>query len=179
MRADDEKFSIVVRILFWVVVLVGGPIAGIYLDSIYFRERLTDIPFHIFTFLVGVSLAIPLFRAASTGGRELARRGRSESLPRLRTDRLVTTGIYSKMRHPMLMGLAMLPIAEALVVGSVSYMLFIAPFISIIVVILSLTYEERECRRKFGEEYDEYASRVPPFCLSGECIRALFFASDS
>jgi protein-S-isoprenylcysteine O-methyltransferase Ste14 len=77
----------------------------------------------------------------------------------------------------MLMGLAMLPIAEALVVGSVSYMLFIAPFVSIIVVILSLTYEERECRRKFGEEYDEYASRVPPFCLSGECIRALFFGS--
>lgn len=115
------------------------------------------------------------FRAAAAGGRELAKRGRVErETPRLETDRLVTSGIYAHMRHPMLFGLALVPIALALIVGSPVYILIVAPLETIFIMVMVFTLEEMECRKKFGKAYEEYALKVPALCFKKECLSKLF-----
>ncbi len=155
--------------------LAGGPALSIYFDLIRFRELFLNPYYHLLTLPFGLLLALMAFRAAASGGRELARRGRrGVSTPRLETDTLVTSGIYAKMRHPMLFGLALLPMALALILGSPTFILIVAPLETLFIVIMVLTFEERECRRKFGAAYDEYADRVPPVCFKRECLIELF-----
>ena len=166
--------SVVVRILLWLLMLVGGSILGIWLDSMLLGDIHHNLLFHIFSFIVGVFLARLAFCAAATGGRELASRGRSENLPRLETDKLVTEGIYSYMRHPMLMGLSLLPLALAFIIGSPSFILVIAPIEALFIAVMVLTLEEMECRAKFGREYEEYAENVPSVCFDRECLEMLF-----
>ncbi len=155
--------------------LVGGPALSVYFDLIYFRHLFLDLSYHLLTFPFGVLLAVMAFRAASAGGRELAKHGKKDAqTPRLETDTLVTTGIYERMRHPMLFGLALLPMALALIVGSPTFIFIVAPLEMIFIVVMVLTFEESECRRKFGVAYDEYASRVPAVCFKKECLIELF-----
>jgi len=173
-RRAFTTVSVVVRILLWLLLLVGGSILGIWLDSMLPGDIHHNLLFHIFSFIVGIFLARLAFCAAATGGRELASRGRSANLPRLETDRLVTEGIYSYMRHPMLMGLSLLPLALAFIIGSPSFILVIAPAEALFIAVMVLTLEERECRAKFGREYEEYAENVPSVCFDRECLEMLF-----
>ncbi len=78
------------------------------------------------------------------------------------------------MRHPMLFGLTLVPMALALIVGSPFFILVLAPLEMIFIIVMVLTIEERECRSKFGPSYDEYAKKVPPICFKKECLMRLF-----
>jgi hypothetical protein len=51
--------------------------------------------------------------------------------------------------------------------------LLIAPLEAAVIVLLVFLVEEREARLKFGAEYAAYASRVPAFNLSPDCLRRL------
>ncbi len=155
--------------------LIGGSSVGIYFDLIHFRDLFFDPLYHAFTFVCGFFLMTMAFRAAAAGGRELAKEGRkNSSTPRLETDSLVTTGIYAQMRHPMLFGLSLVPLALSLIVGSPTFILFIAPLETLFIIVMVLTLEERECRKKFGAAYEEYARRVPAVCFKRECLMKLF-----
>ena len=165
--------SVLIRIILWIALLLGGIIGGIAIDRVYFWNIFTNPIWHILTFIPGLFLMKIAFRAAGCGGRELAKSGRDGDIPRLETNKLVTSGIYSKMRHPMLFGLTLVPIALALMIGSLGYILFIAPLEMLFIIAMVLTLEERECKMKFGRDYKEYSKRVPAICLSKECIKEL------
>ncbi|WP_456401847.1 methyltransferase family protein [Hydrogenimonas sp.] len=155
--------------------LAGGPALSIYFDLLYFKQLFLNPLYHLLTLPIGLFLAMLAFRAAAAGGKELARHGRQKrSTPRLETDSLVTTGIYSHMRHPMLFGLALLPLALACILGSPTFILVVAPLETLFVIVMVLTFEERECRKKFGAAYDDYARRVPAVCFKRECLMKLF-----
>jgi len=167
--------SVVVRLLLWAVLLLGGTALSLWLDLRHFRELLFSPLYHLLTFPLGWFLMTMAFRAASAGGKALAKHGKSgPEVPRLETDRLVTEGIYAHMRHPMLFGLTLVPLAFALLIGSPSFILLVAPAEMLFIIVMVLTLEERECRRKFGQAYDAYAKKVPAVCLSPECLRMLF-----
>ena len=163
--------SVVIRILLWVLMLVGGAIYG----------KLVDINdpvwhsyiFHIISFILGYIVLVYAFRSAANGGREL-KKGRVGDIPRLETNRLVTTGIYSCMRHPMLFGLTLLPLGTALVVGSPTFISIIAPLEMIFIIFMVIVFEEWEVRKKFADEYREYASKVPMVSFKKECLERLF-----
>ncbi len=98
------SLSVVIRILLWLLMLFGGAWYSFVQDisNPYFNS----ISFHIFTAILGAIITFLAFRASANGGRELTK-GRVGDIPRLETNRLVTTGIYSCMRHPMLFGLTL------------------------------------------------------------------------
>ena len=152
--------------------IVGGAVVCIYLD---FKEHNSFFSplFHLVTFPLGVGITYLAFNAAKTGGREL-KKGRSQGTPRLETDKLVTTGIYSCMRHPMLFGLSLLPIGWALILGSPHFIFYLAPFESLLVIVMVFTFEERECERKFGTAYVEYRKKVKAVNFSRKCLKWLF-----
>jgi protein-S-isoprenylcysteine O-methyltransferase Ste14 len=172
-RKSQLTTSVVIRILLWVLMLVGGGAAGIWLDLEFFPKMLANPWWHLVSLLLGVSLLGLVFRMSRVTGRTLARHGRVGELPRMETNRLVTSGPYGCMRHPMHLGLMLLPWAVALLIGSVSFLLYIAPLEMLLMVILVLTLEEREVSRKFGEDYQAYCQRVPPFNLRLDCLRRL------
>jgi len=55
------------------------------------------------------------------------------------------------MRHPMLFGLALLPLSVALILGSPTFIIFVAPIEMIFIVAMILTFEEAEYKAKFGD----------------------------
>ena len=105
--------------------------------------------------LFGMSIYV---RAGSTfGAHKLS--GEAELRPGEHAQQLVTTGLYSRMRHPIyvahLVNFAGWTIGGGLVV---SYALFA---MSLITYRLMIQLEERELTERFGPSYREYQKKVP------------------
>ncbi len=161
------------RILLWLVFLLGGLWLGIHLDRALFPWALNSLAWHLASAAMGGAVAWLMARIARNTGRTLARFGREGELPRLETNRLVTSGPYGCMRHPMHLGLMLFPLAVALLAGSPGFLLIVAPLEILVMVLLILTLEEREALAKFGDSYREYRRRVPAFNLRPACLRRL------
>ncbi len=165
------SFSVVIRLILWFVMIVGGTVYALVKD--WGTPLFSDIPFHIFSALFGIVILKLAFNAAGNGGRELTK-GRVGNIPRMETNRLVTTGLYSCMRHPMLFGLTLLPIGWALLLGSPTFIMLIAPLEMLFIIVMVIIFEEMEVKRKFGEMYKAYSKEVPMVSFKSECIRKLF-----
>jgi protein-S-isoprenylcysteine O-methyltransferase Ste14 len=78
-----------------------------------------------------------------------------------RTEKIVTTGVYSIVRHPQYFGglLAHMGISFLL---SARYSLIFTPLIFVLVYLVSKK-EEEELIREFGKEYKKYSEKVPMF----------------
>jgi len=166
------------RIIAWFVLLVGGLLLSLLLDALLFPIRFRGLLFHLSTFLPGALLLYGVMRISKTTGRWLAKEGRIGDLPRMETNRLVTTGPYSCMRHPIHFGLLFFPMSIALLAGSPTFIAIIAPLEAIFILLMIKTYEEPEAIEKFGEAYLLYKAEVPMFNCSYLCLRQLFTASD-
>jgi len=162
------------RIVAWMVMVPGGAVAGLVVDWILYRDWLLNPWFHLLTLPVGLALLKGVFTVSRNTGRVLARHGRAGELPRLETNRLVQVGPYACMRHPMHLGLLFLPLAVALILGSVSFIVCIAPLEALFMLAMIRWVEEPEAIRKFGQDYLAYRRRVPMFNLRPDCLRRLF-----
>ena len=73
--------------------------------------------------------------------------------------RLVTDGIYRRVRHPMYLALLLYGLGQTLAlpnwVAGPSYLVAM-----LVLVVLRLGPEERMMRQEFGEEYERYARRT-------------------
>jgi len=163
-----------IRIVIWFILLAGGLIAGPIVDMILFPDLFRSIPFHLISFVLGVLLSLLVINGAQNTGRQLARKGRVGDLPRLETNRLVTTGFYSCMRHPMHLVLLFFPLTLALVEGSPSFILIIWPIEVVFMLVMVRFAEEPEAERKFGTDYTAYKKKVPMFSLSPSCLQEIF-----
>ncbi|MGA7979950.1 MAG: isoprenylcysteine carboxylmethyltransferase family protein [Chromatiaceae bacterium] len=163
----------IVRLALWFLLLFGGAAVGLWLDARYFPRLLVSPWFHLLAFAPGVAILWLVVRVSRNTGRWLARHGREGELPRLETNRLVTTGPYACMRHPMHLGLLFFPLAVALLLGSPSFAFMVAPVEMLLIVLLIRLLEEPEARRKFGDPYAAYRRGVPMFSLRPDCLRRL------
>lgn len=166
------------RILLWVLMLVGGGVAGLWLDSRLFKTWLISPWFHAISFALGLIILRLVMNSSRNTGRLLARLGREGDLPRMETNKLVTDGYYACMRHPMHFGLFLFPLATAFIIGSLSFILIIAPLEIFFMIIMIKLYEEPQAVRKFGDEYLRYREQVPMFSFRKECLQALFGKID-
>ncbi len=161
------------RIFIWFVFIIGGLIAGIFLDIRYFSSSWTNIYWHIISFIVGVLLMKLVFTISKNTGRMLAKKGRKGDIPRGETNILVKQGVYGCMRHPMHLGLFLFPLSFAFLSGSLSFILFIAPTEIILMIIMVFSIEEPEAIKKFGQQYLNYKKEVPAFSLKIRCLKKL------
>jgi protein-S-isoprenylcysteine O-methyltransferase Ste14 len=72
---------------------------------------------------------------------------------------LVTTGVFSKMRHPLYLGLILMYLGVALSWGIV-WMLIPSLLFSALTVVTALK-EEEFLLQKFGRQYEDYMQKVP------------------
>jgi protein-S-isoprenylcysteine O-methyltransferase Ste14 len=166
--------SVIIRLLIWAVLIIGGAYISIKTDLKYFKSLFFSPVFHIITFFLGVFILKLSFHAASVGGKELAKKGREGNIPRLETNKLVTTGIYSCTRHPMMFGLMLLPLGIALLLGSVTF-IFISILEAVLIFVLMVVFDEKEAVKKFGKDYLAYKKTTPIFPKEKECWKRLFF----
>lgn len=169
-----RKSSTVLRFIIWFIFLIGGAIGGILLDQIYFKTLWQSLYWHAISLIIGLYLFRLSIRASRNTGRYLARMGKEGDIPKFETNRLVTSGYYACMRHPMHFGLMFFILAWAFLTGSISFILFIAPFEIVLMILMIKFLEEKEAFKKFGQAYFEYKKSVPMFSLKRECIKKLF-----
>jgi len=165
------SLSVVIRLFLWLVMMIGGAIYSLAKDwnAVLFNSAW----FHLLSAGTGGILLMLAFRAAANGGRELSK-GRVGDIPRMETNRLVTTGLYSCMRHPMLFGLTLLPLGWAFLLGSPTFMTLVAPLEMLFIVLMVIIFEEREADSKFGEAYETYRQQVPMVSFQWHCLKRLF-----
>ena len=162
------------RFLVWLVLLLLGAAAGFIMDWFWFRSWLFNPLWHVGALLVGVLLFSLLRRGARNTGRYLAQHGHAAGNSSFEPDRLVDSGPYSCMRHPMHFALLLAPPALAFLLGSLSFLLICAPLEMLLIVVLVKFIEEPGARQKFGDAYRDYQRRVPFFSLRRSCLAALF-----
>lgn len=151
--------------------MIGGAVYSVMKD--WNTSLFVNFLFHVITAVLGMFLLILAFRAAANGGKELTK-GRVGNIPRMETNQLVTTGLYSCMRHPMLFGLTLLPLGWALLLGSPTFIMIIAPLEMLFIIIMVIIFEEREVNRKFGKAYEYYRQKVPIVSFRFACLKLLF-----
>jgi protein-S-isoprenylcysteine O-methyltransferase Ste14 len=94
-------------------------------------------------------------------GKQTANRNDSELYEFEKTSRLVTSGIYHYIRHPLYASLAYLALGTFLKdVSWISAALFIVALCSLIATAKA---DERECIEYFGDQYREYQTRSKMF----------------
>jgi protein-S-isoprenylcysteine O-methyltransferase Ste14 len=87
--------------------------------------------------------------------------GLPELSPSLYPGKLLTEGIYGRIRHPRYVEVTFINLSYALFANYTGVYLVVAlgfPLLYLVVVL-----EERELRRRFGAAYEEYCRRVPRF----------------
>ena len=81
--------------------------------------------------------------------------------------RLVQTGPYRLVRHPIYTGMLGMLIATGFALG-IWWVLIVALVVFLIGTAIRVRFEERLLREAFGDEFDDYARRVPaiiPFLI--------------
>ncbi|MGD9900185.1 MAG: isoprenylcysteine carboxylmethyltransferase family protein [Calditrichaceae bacterium] len=121
--------------------------------------------------IAGVVLLIYALFLTSTGGRVLARLGHQEAHETFWPDKFTEFGIFKFMRHPMHLGLALFPLAIALISG-MALPIAGAGWGVTGALWFVLQIEEKDNLKKFGQVYCNYAQKVPPFSISLKCLKA-------
>jgi len=114
-----------------------------------------NFPIHMFHLII----SLPFL----TTGAWLAIRGVRETTLRVaethRTEKIVTSGVYSIVRHPQYLG-GLLAHAGISLLLSAWYSLLLTPLMVVLIFLISKK-EEEELVREFGKEYEDYKKKVP------------------
>ena len=115
-----------------------------------------------------VNFSIPLFHLIISvpflmPGAWLAIKGVRETTLKVaethRTEKIVTTGVYSIVRHPQYLGGLLAHVGISFLL-SAWYSLLFTPLMVVLIFLISRK-EEEELIREFGKEYEDYKKKVP------------------
>jgi protein-S-isoprenylcysteine O-methyltransferase Ste14 len=109
---------------------------------------------HIVAMVIGYAIVFSGATLVADGWRRV-HRGRREA-------RLVTDGVYARVRHPQYTGLFLIVFGEGIVHWPTIVSVAAFPVIVIAYTMLARK-EERKMLEQFGDEYREYQRRVPMF----------------
>jgi protein-S-isoprenylcysteine O-methyltransferase Ste14 len=85
--------------------------------------------------------------------------GRGTLAPWSPTKKLVVKGLYRYVRNPMILGVLIVLLGEALVLRSQNILIWAASFF-VINTIYFIVYEEPDLEDRFGDEYRQYKKHV-------------------
>ena len=144
---------------FSIMAILGGVI-------FLFRGRLLSIEFGTNYFLIALavlvySISVFVYFKRRQHLTTAILSGLPEIAPEKAESRLLTEGIYGRIRHPRYLELLLGLLAFTLFVNYLAVYLFFPVFFAALLLII--WFEEKELRSRFGEEYEKYSERVPRF----------------
>lgn len=133
------------------------------------QQRFTILIFQNLSMLIPVvNLSIPLLHLVicipflATGGC-VAINGVKETTLRVaeihRTEKIVTRGVYSVIRHPQYLGGLLAHVGISFLLSALYALL--STLLFVLIVYLLSWKEEKELTREFGKEYEDYKKKVP------------------
>jgi protein-S-isoprenylcysteine O-methyltransferase Ste14 len=136
--------------------------AGVFL----IRKPVLSIEFGTQPVLIAAAAAILVFASVlrvqiSKQLRTKTLMGLPELAPSNYENRLLTKGIYSRVRHPRYVELLLAFLAYALFANYLA--MYVVVLLGVVWAFLVVRVEEKELRERFGEEYERYCQRVPRF----------------
>jgi protein-S-isoprenylcysteine O-methyltransferase Ste14 len=134
-------------------ILIGGGIAGIVLS--WPRFPFYPLPNILGVILLVTGYVIHLGYAHKEMKKYAVQAHEHSTQPRT----LITSGPYSKVRHPGYSGLVLIYFGFAL--GFAVVWMLVPAVIFTILTCLTAIKEEGYLKERFGKEYEEYAKRVP------------------
>jgi len=150
----------------WTYTILGVPAVALLVGLVFVSDSLLmrDLGTNWVTFSIGVVA----FLGALVMGWKRKRfltysilAGKPELSRDLYPGKLLTEGPYSVIRHPRYVEVQLGVLGYALIANYLGvYILCALCFPALYLVVLM---EERELRKRFGAEYEEYAKRVPRF----------------
>ena len=151
---------------FWTYSILGVPVAAYIVAVWLLRDTLLwiDLGTEAITIvLAGISVGVGLFlnreRRKSLGYGVIS--GMPELSKRRYPGKLMTDGIYGRVRHPRYIEIFFLVSGYALFSNYAGPYLMV--LLSLPVIYLVVVLEERELRERFGPSYQEYCRRVRRF----------------
>ncbi len=151
------------KMIFWAIVYV----------SVYIASAFTDIK--VCGFCGGVlwilGTVVTLYALALTfiSGRTLKKFAHKEPGSGFVPDKFTDKGIYSCMRHPMHLGIGLLPFGLALLSGNLGAILASGWALAAAFWFV-LEIEEPEVIESYGQDYINYMQKVPSFKYNLKCL---------
>lgn len=125
----------------------------------WFKAPFTTL--HIISWLLLMASLIPLFtgvRSLKRSGQQVEERGEESELYAFeRTTKLVTSGVYRYIRHPLYSSLLLL--TWAIIFKDVTLYTAMLGVAASLLLYATARADEAECIRYFGSEYEEYMKR--------------------
>ena len=162
IATTKNKLKIIITpigIIFWFSLSVVFVLASLWLDKLLPVHLLISPPINLF-------LSVPLLVIGSSLSLWTVYnffRARGSPVPLNPPKELVTTGLYSRVRNPMLLGWFILLFGLGILLNSISLVFIFTPLFILINVLYVKTVEEKEMERKFGQQYLKYKESVPMF----------------
>ena len=156
-RRVGPRLTVVIHLTLILVLAIGVFLIREPLLGVEFGAQPVLILLAALTFVPVVVLRVK--QARRLGTKVLV--GLPELAPENYPTRLITEGIYSRIRHPRYMQILLTFLACALFSNYLAaYVVFL---LSVVWILLVVRAEEKELRERFGEEYERYSERVPRF----------------
>ena len=157
------------KVLFWVIVYIGILFVGLLSDwhTIGICKFILSI--------LGIFITIYALALSSIAGRTLKRYAHKEPNSGFVPDKFTSFGIYSCMRHPMHLGIGLLPLGIALMFGNIAAIMA-SGWVLAAAFWFVLAIEEPETMALYKESYIDYMQKVPAFTFSLKCIERGLYA---
>ena len=162
VATTKNKFKIVVTpigIILWFGLSVLFIFASLWLDKLLPIQLPLAAPTNIIIsmplMVIGATLALWTVYTFA--------KARGSPVPLNPPRKLVTTGLYSWVRNPMLLGWIIMLFGVGILLNSLSLIFIFTPLFILLNVLYLKTIEEKEMEKKFGEQYLKYKQSVPMF----------------
>ena len=143
--------------LFWLGIWLS-PQAGFIIPI--FQDLSFQIPFLSLTiYLANVLIFTPFFVLGAWFGIKGVILTSLKVAETHRAERIITTGVYSIVRHPQYFGGILAHIGVSFLLSGL-YSLLVAPLVIALIYTISWK-EENELTKEFGQEYADYKKKVP------------------
>ncbi|MHA1757731.1 MAG: methyltransferase family protein [Promethearchaeota archaeon] len=155
------------RALIWLTLPLISISGSIVLDKL-----LSFLSLGWYSILIGIFIIFLGMRLLKVSGRALKELGISTEEKRFgETDTLVTTGIYTCLRHPHHTGIALFVISIGFLLRSISFLVIFVPIFLTMTIYFVKKVEEKEAIEKFGDSYREYMKEVHALIPSLKCFK--------
>lgn len=146
-------------IVFWFGLSALFVFASLWLDGLWTVRLPLTPPTSIFIAapLIAIGSLIALWTVF------LFFRARGSPVPLNPPKKLVTSGLYSRVRNPMILGWSIMLFGLGILLNSISVTFILTPLFILLNFLYLKTVEEREMEKKFGREYLKYKQSVPMF----------------
>jgi protein-S-isoprenylcysteine O-methyltransferase Ste14 len=151
-----------IYLLIFVVIPLITYILGKFVDGALELPAFPPFPWNMLLgsviFVLGLSIGIKSTRLLYRLGEGLPW---GEAHEDSRTRKLVTRGLYTYTRNPMILGYSLLPCGMGIMFRSIGMTTSITTIVLVINVVIVKIKEEPNLEKRFGETYQDYKRKTP------------------